>query len=41
MEQYWGSDDCGEVDIDSDVNHLASGNLRQFTTVPSQCERLT
>ena len=33
-------DDRGEVDIDSDINYLASGNLRQSTTVTSQCERL-
>ena len=35
-----GSADSGEVDIDSDVNFLASGNLRQSTTAPSHCERL-
>ena len=39
MEHYWGSDDSGEVDLDSDVNHLASGNFRQYTTVPSHCEQ--
>ena len=38
-ENYWGSEDRGEVDIDSDVNHLASGNLRKSTTVPSQSEK--
>ena len=27
-DQYRGSDNCGEVDIDSDVNRLALGNLR-------------
>ena len=36
-----GSVDRGEVDIDSDVNCLASGNLWQYTTVPSHCEQLT
>ena len=35
-----GGSDRGEVDIDSDENLLASGKLRQSTTVPSQCERL-
>ena len=35
-----GSSDIGELYLDSDVNHLASGKLRQFTTVPNQCERL-
>ena len=40
-EHYRGSDDSGEVDIDSDINFLASGNLWQHTTVTSQCERLT
>ena len=39
-EQYWGSADRGEVDLDSDVNRPASGNLRQYTTVPSKCEQL-
>ena len=27
-EQYWGSADRVEVDVDSGVNHLASGKLR-------------
>ena len=40
MEHYWGSAYCGEVDLDSEVNRLASVNLWQYTTVPSQCERL-
>ena len=39
-EHGWGSDDCGEVDIDSDVNLPASGNIMQCATVPSKCERL-
>ena len=38
MEKYRGSDERGEVYIGSYVNHLASGNLRQSTTVPSQCD---
>ena len=33
-----GSEDRSEVDLDSDVNRLASGNLRQSNTVPSKCE---
>ena len=37
-EQYWGSDNCGKVDLDSDVNFLASVILQKPTTVPSQCE---
>ena len=40
-EKYWGSADCGEVYLDSNVNLLAAGKLRQSTTVPSQCEWLT
>ena len=36
---YRGSVNRGEVDIDSDVNCLDSGNRRQSTTVPSQCEQ--
>ena len=35
-----GSADCGEVDLDSDINHLASGKLRKSTTVTSQCDIL-
>ena len=38
-DQYWGSENRGEVDLDSSVNCLASGTHMQFTTVPSQCER--
>ena len=33
MEHYWGSDDRGEGDHDSDINYLASVNLQQYTTV--------
>ena len=40
-DQYWGSEDRGEVDIDSDVNHLASSNIRQYNNVPSQCDIFT
>ena len=39
-KEVLGSAYRGEVDLDSDVNHLASGNLRKYTTVTSQCERL-
>ena len=35
-----GSAERGEVDIDSDVNCTASGNIRKSTTVPIQCEQL-
>ena len=38
--QHQGSANCCEVDLDSDLNRLASGNLRQYTTVSSQCEQL-
>ena len=37
-EKYRGSADRGEVDLESDVNCLASGNIGKYTTVPSQCE---
>ena len=40
-EHYQGSDDRSEVNIDSYINCLASGNLQKYTTVPSQCEPLT
>ena len=40
-EHYRGSANHGQVDLDSDINRLTSDNLRQFTNVPSQCERLT
>ena len=39
MEHYWGSAIHVEVDLDSDVNLMSSGNLRQSTNVPSQCEK--
>ena len=39
-EHYRGSYNCGEVDIDSYINRLASGNLRKSTTVTSQCDKL-
>ena len=39
-EHYQMLSDCGEVDLDSDVNHLASGNLRQYTTLPSKFDKL-
>ena len=38
-EDYWGSADLSEVDLESDINFLASGNLRKYTSVPSQCEQ--
>ena len=41
IAQYWGLADRGVVDLDSDVNYLASRNIRESTTVPSQCEQLT
>ena len=36
-----GSSDSGEVDIDSDIHFLASGDLRQYTTVPINCDWLS
>ena len=39
MDNYRGSADRDEVNIDSDVNCLASGHIRQYTTVPSKCEQ--
>ena len=39
-EQYRKSADRGEVNLESDVNIMALGNLRQSTTLPSQCEQL-
>ena len=41
MDHYWVSADRVEVDLESDLIHLASDNLWQYTTLPSQCERLT
>ena len=40
MEQYQGSSDRGELDLNPDVNQPASDQLRKSTTVSSQCERL-
>ena len=43
---HWHMDHCWwlvyrfEGDLDSDLNRLASGNLRQYATVPSQCDQL-
>ena len=34
----WGSDDPGEGDTEPDINLLALDNLRQLTSVHSQCE---
>ena len=39
-EHYMGSGDRGEVDLDSDVNCLDSGNLRLYTSGTNQCEGL-
>ena len=36
-----GSADRGELDLNSDVNLPASGKLRKYTSVSSQCERLS
>ena len=38
MEQYQWSADCSEIDLKSDVNWLASGELQQSTNVYSQWE---
>ena len=38
-EHYQESDNCWEVDLGSDINHLDSGNIWQYNTVPSQCEK--
>ena len=37
---YQGSDDHGEGDRNSDISHLDSFNLRQYTTVTNQCSWL-
>ena len=34
-----GASNSGEVNIDSDINHLYSDNIWQCTTLPSQCEK--
>ena len=39
-EKCQGAANRGKVDLDSNVNRLASGNLRQYTNVPSQWEIL-
>ena len=39
MEQYRGLANCGELDLNSDVNLSATGKLWQSTTVSSQCEQ--
>ena len=36
-----GSDNCSELDQNTVVNQPVSGKLRQYTTVPNQCGRLT
>ena len=41
IDQFWGSANHGEIYLDSDVNLLASGNNRKYTTVTTQCEQLT
>ena len=37
-EKYQGSTNRGDIDIKSYVNRLATGQIRQSTTVYSQCE---
>ena len=37
-KQYQESDNCGEIDLKSNVNRLATGKLPQSTTVYSQYE---
>ena len=39
-DPYRGSTDRGEGDHDSDLNWLASDNIRQYTNVKNQCYRL-
>ena len=36
-----GSSNHGNGDIESNINSLDSGNLNQYITLPSQCEKLT
>ena len=36
-----GSADHNERDLGSDINCLDSVNFKKYTTVPSQCEKLT
>ena len=37
MEQYPGSDNRGEINLNWDINQPDPGKLRQFITVSSQC----
>ena len=39
-EQYQGSENCGGLDIKSDINWPYPGKLWKSTTVSSQCEWL-
>ena len=39
-KHYCGLADNGKGYLDSDINRLYLGNLQQYTTVPSQCEKL-
>ena len=39
MQIYWGSDNRGKGECDSDINCLASDNHRKYTTVTNQCQR--
>ena len=38
---YHGSTDCYEVDLELYINRLDSGNPRQSTTIPSQCDQFS
>ena len=38
-EQYKGLDDCGQIDLNSNVNQPVSGKLRKSTTISSQCDQ--
>ena len=38
-QHNWEQNYCGEGDHDSNINCLASVNLRQYTIVPIQCEK--
>ena len=40
-EHYQVLDDHCEGDLDLVVNNLASGNIMQYSTVPSKCEQFT
>ena len=40
VEKYQGSADSGELDLESDVNRLASKKLWKSTTISSQCKQL-